>query len=528
MSDMDSLLHRYLEDRASLAPRELDDLIAALRADPGQAASLRDQILLDDLLAQKLTLDRRNFVAQVEQRIADLNRGHAEIHGQVADLRSLAAAEKSVPSASTTAWRWSKYVLALSTLLIVGLVGYTVLKNRPQTPSIAKFIEVSGEVTIEQNGESQPAEVDGALESGQLVTVPRGGSVTISYQDGTELRVKGNSSVSFGAEQPTAAKQIRIDRGEVVATIKPQPAGAMRFTTPHAIAAAPASHIRLVVTEEGTLLDVSEGEVQLDHLAYQRKLKVAANETGTASRDTLQISQLTWPYRRDGLSYLFSPLESSPAKDNKPLHVVRHAETRSLRPTPLELRGDAVLSESRWFYELNGGHLFSSDAGPDIFAASRGGSELTLEAVFSPASMDQTGPARIMSLADETDEGPDFALDQDGPDFTFCLKTDAKAAPAAPPKLTINSADSPLHLTLTYRHGEFIAYRDGMEIARSNDMLGSLAAWRSGPLTVGADASGERPWRGIMEAIALYNRCLEPGEVARNARNYRLLARGSM
>ena len=77
---------------------------------------------------------------------------------------------------------------------------------------------------------------------------------------------------------------------------------------------------------------------------------------------------------------------------------------------------------------------------------------------------------------------------------------------------------------MTYRYGELIAYRDGLEITRSKDSLGSLGTWRSGPLTVGADASGERPWRGILEAVALYNRCLEPNEVARNARNYRLLA----
>ena len=77
---------------------------------------------------------------------------------------------------------------------------------------------------------------------------------------------------------------------------------------------------------------------------------------------------------------------------------------------------------------------------------------------------------------------------------------------------------------MTYRYGELIAYRDGMEIARSTDQRGSLGSWRSGPLTLGADAAGERPWRGVMEAVALYNRCLEPGEVARNARNYRLLA----
>jgi hypothetical protein len=41
---------------------------------------------------------------------------------------------------------------------------------------------------------------------------------------------------------------------------------------------------------------------------------------------------------------------------------------------------------------------------------------------------------------------------------------------------------------------------------------------------VGADPSGKNPWRGILEGFALYNRCLEPNEVARNAQNYRLLA----
>jgi len=93
-----------------------------------------------------------------------------------------------------------------------------------------------------------------------------------------------------------------------------------------------------------------------------------------------------------------------------------------------------------------------------------------------------------------------------------------------PPRVSINAADSPVHFTVTYRNGELISYRDGMEIARSTEVWGSLAGWQPGPLTVGADASGERTWRGIMEALALYNRCLEPNEVARNARNYRLLA----
>src|SRR4029079_18256894 len=95
MYDIDLLVHRYLEDRDSLSTRECDALIAALRADPELAGRLRDQLLLDDLLAQKLALDRRNFVPQVEQRIADLKRGHTELSRQTADLRSIAAAERT-------------------------------------------------------------------------------------------------------------------------------------------------------------------------------------------------------------------------------------------------------------------------------------------------------------------------------------------------------------------------------------------------------------------------------------------------
>ena len=37
MADVDLLIHRYLEDRSSLSSRELDELIAALKADPESA-----------------------------------------------------------------------------------------------------------------------------------------------------------------------------------------------------------------------------------------------------------------------------------------------------------------------------------------------------------------------------------------------------------------------------------------------------------------------------------------------------------
>src|SRR5262249_36429366 len=199
-------------------------------------------------------LDRRNFVAQVEQRIADFNRGHDELSQQVADLRSMAAAEKAQP-APTALWRSMPYVIALAALVMVGVSVYFARTAMTQQPTLAKIAAVEGDVKIEGGGQSSAAEVDFALEGGQRIVVPRGGSIVFAYQDGTELRVKGDSAVTFGDEQPGAAKQIRIEQGEVVANVKPQAAGAMRLTTPHAAATASAALLRLVVADDSTLLD---------------------------------------------------------------------------------------------------------------------------------------------------------------------------------------------------------------------------------------------------------------------------------
>lgn len=518
MTDPNTLIHRYLDDRSSLSADEMDDLIALLQDDEELAASLRDQLIVDELLSQKLEVDRRQFSAQVEQRIADLAKSASPLGDQVDDLRSLAAAERAQAAQSRQS-TWLRLALALSALLAIS-VGWYLTQPPAHGPAIATITEVSGQVTVESGDEAASAEVDGAIEIGQRLVVPHGDSVAVAYPDGTELRIKGEAAVDFAHDTIQSGKLIAIASGEVVARVKSHGNGAVRFKTPHAVAVAPKSQLRLVVTDEHTLLDVSEGNVRFDRLVDKRTLTIVANESGLASRDTLQTRQLTWPDRRDGLAYLFSPLEG--ARENKPLMMARNPETRQLGFKELQPYGDATLVESRLVYALNGGYLYSRDAGPAVSAYSRNGSELTLEAIFSPASLDQAGPARILALADEEDD-PDFALAQDGCDVTFSLRTDVKPV-APPPRLAIGSTDSPVHVTVTYRHGELIFYRDGMEIAQSKELLGSLGAWRSGPLTVGADASGKNPWRGVMEAFALYNRCLEPSEVARNARNYRLLA----
>src|SRR5436190_6969204 len=87
------LIYRFVEDPAGLAEAELEQLIAHLRAEPAIAVQLREQLIIDDLLGQKLAVDRKNFTIMVQQRLTDFEKGEEEKYDQVADLRAIAEAE---------------------------------------------------------------------------------------------------------------------------------------------------------------------------------------------------------------------------------------------------------------------------------------------------------------------------------------------------------------------------------------------------------------------------------------------------
>ena len=95
MTPNEELIHRFLEDPAGLSETDLEQLTAHLRAEPAKAVELREQLIIDDLLGQKLAVDRKNFPTMVQQRLADFEKGEEEKYDQVADLRAIAAAAKT-------------------------------------------------------------------------------------------------------------------------------------------------------------------------------------------------------------------------------------------------------------------------------------------------------------------------------------------------------------------------------------------------------------------------------------------------
>ena len=507
MSPLDQLVHRYLDDRQALAEDEIDALVAGLRADPARAIELREQLMLDDLVSQKLAGDRLNFLAQVGQRIADFERGEEEIDSHVVELRAMAEGEILAPPPQTRGWL--KYAAALAiTLLLLVAVSSLLWAPRRSLP-VAKVLSSSGDVVLRQpSGESALAAGASVL-TGQEIITPAGGHATLQYADNTNVEIHGGSQVKLSGEGPGEQKYVFIQHGHVVADVTPQPDGApMKFVTPHAEAIVLGTRLSLRVSSHDTILDVIDGSVVLNRTEGE-SISVGSQESGLATSDRLQLRELRWPSTRDGLIYVYEPFGMT--------SLARNPETGNLRDTPLESVGGAALNEFTGSLELSGGHFISADAGTDLFKILRATDEFSVEVVMTPQAVTNDSQQTILCFGDPQ-SGTNFMLVQSG----NCILVG-----------TNNTLDSILfselkpnersHLVIAFQHGKLTRHAKRLDLPY--DMPGPIS-WTEGPLVLGADASGRNAWNGNIEGLAIYSRALTAEEILRHRDDHRILSGG--
>jgi ferric-dicitrate binding protein FerR (iron transport regulator) len=512
MSTLDSLVKRFIDDQSDLSPDELDSLIAGLRAEPARAVALREQFVVDFLLAEKLTLDRGNFLAQVEQRIADHQAAEEEIDAQVLELRDLAAAEIELPAARRRNSAWMQGVLAAALLLVVAGVYFGPRLWPRQAVAMAKVKQVSGAVTATQNSQSSQLASTATIFAGQTLVTPPGGAVEIEYVDKTIVRIAADSRVMIDSDPASGAKRLRIDRGQLRAAVVRQTDGPMQLATPHARATVLGTEFRLAVGPDDTLLEVTEGRVQLDRLGENDSIVVAAHETGIASPERLHVRAVQWPDDTAGLAFAIDPIKRAGGQ-------VRNQATGNWLAAEWQVVGSASQNDFTGVLDFSGGYFAEPQAGEDLAAMLRSGEALTLEIVLAPA--DSLLAAQIVTLAG-SDGRPNVILSQEGDALSFALRTDGEGS-LVPVRFALASNREPTHLTITYGSGELAIHQDGNPVPETSRLTGSLAAWSPGPLTLGAAPDGNAAWQGTIEALALYDRRLDAREVARNVRHYAML-----
>jgi hypothetical protein len=515
MSHLDELTHRYLEDQLGLSPEDMDQLIDGLRADPARASRLRDQMVVDCLIAQKLSLDRQNFPAQVSQRIADFQESEQAIDSQVLELRELAAAEMLAPMQRPRSSGWLGGVIALS--LVVAAIGlFYVPRFLPQTPiPVAKVTSVEGRVSAPENSGGAPVAAASTLFAGQRIEVPAGGQLSLEYADRTSLTIAGGSQVLLEIDEFSGAKRVRVEAGDVWASVIPQPAGApMVFRSPHATATVLGTELRFTVAPDETRLQVTTGKVQLDRLAGGQGMIVAAGSQGIASAEKFERSAVHWPDDSTGQVYWHDPFSRR--------ILVRNPNSAGWLETPLAAYGSALVDPNLGWLELSGGYFDSEDAGVDLARLLQDAREFSLEVVLRlpDGKLQQTGA--VLSLVD-SDGKADMQLEQQGVRWRFALQSagssDGNTIDFAPV-----FKNGRAHLTICYRAGEMVVYEDGQPLDSAAEPRGLPGVWQAKRLVIGPDETASGNWQGSIEALSIGTRWLAADEVERNIRNYDVLA----
>ena len=161
--------------------------------------------------------------------------------------------------------------------------------------------------------------------------------------------------------------------------------------------------------------------------------------------------------------------------------------------------------------------ITSTDAATKVIAALQDTNAFTVEAWVKPANTTQKGPARIVTCSANPKVKQNFML---GTGHWGSSPTDVVDARLF--GKTLSSPGGSLSTNLTHlvftreSNGAVKVYIDGV-LQRSSMVTGDFSTWnKSFPLVLGNEPTGDRPWRGEMHLIAIYNRALSLSEIAAN------------
>ncbi len=214
---------------------------------------------------------------------------------------------------------------------------------------------------------------------------------------------------------------------------------------------------------------------------------------------------------REGLQvlYLFDAAEGSQIPDRSgvdpPLHL-RIADEKAVRRVPGEL-------------EVTAATLIQTERPADrLVQAIKKSGAVTIEAWVRPQKLDQSGPARIVTLSQNPNER-DFSLGQDGGRCEVRLRTTETNTNGIPATTSSDPALKPEWLHLVYtrsREGRARLYVNGRLNAERN-VGGRLDNWATGyRLALANEITQDRPWLGGYRLVAIYSRDLTAEEVLSN------------
>ena len=230
------------------------------------------------------------------------------------------------------------------------------------------------------------------------------------------------------------------------------------------------------------------------------------------------------------LTITASPVVHSGQTDSTPPLVSIYFNDVNARQQPNVFQSDAdsrlklilradVTKKVRLFPEglqlLQGGRLKATEGSIPLIHALKKANQLTLETWIRPENLEATGPARIVTLSQDS-SNRNLTLGQQGDTFEVRLRTTKTGNNGLPP---LTSAKGSVKKQLTHVaftrsiRGQARLFVNGQMAGRAS-AAGTLANWdRSFQFAVGDEISGGRSWQGQVLSIAIHDRSLTAAEI---------------
>lgn len=541
MDAVEQLIARYLDQRESLDEAEIARLAAAAAESPEVARELKRQLVVEELLGQRLAVDRQGFEAQVEQRLHDIQSGQRRLAEQAAQLRQLAESQLEAMPGEVSRRRRYRWLIGLAaSLMLMAVAGYGYWNLRLVQP-LATLVAVDGDVwRVDaerwQSIQDAAANSDGSVFNdvrgdwdsvagrisasstepimhGDGFLVGEGGRMQLQYADGTRVTVRPRTMVGFSARGWTFAKTVHLVEGQVTANVAKQGGrGAMEFETTSAVARVLGTELSLRANGRATRLDVYEGRVQLVRRADGKTALVQADEVGVATADELTVEPIQWPLFRDGLiARLDAGFDARPR-----IILPMHGETE----LPLVAHGLAWPGRNGAL-TLAGGGFTADDAGRQLSEAIRRTRQWTLALLLEPKSLATVEPATLFAV--QSDDGTEsLAIAQFGSSLYLRLAGEPRPADAndssSPGRRIADLPEArPCHLAIRYRDGELAVLLNGEQLPIQTGVTCDWERWGATRFVFGGSEADEHHWLGTISHLAIYNRCVVDDDLRRQA-----------
>ncbi|MEM7559698.1 MAG: FecR family protein [Planctomycetota bacterium] len=226
------------------------------------AANQRREAFVRETM-KKLPASSEDFVEEVMQDLAG------------ASPRNDVAESKSRRS-------WLTWAPLAASLLLAVSAGFFWL-NTPKEQTIAEITGMSGEMQWTGDGGRVVSNLDvGAkIGGGTLEGLAPSSWVELTFDDGSQVTLSGNSMLTFS---DLGQKKLYLRQGNLTANVAKQPKGrAMLIHTRSALLEVLGTQFNVEAGLSETVLDVSEGEVQLTRTIDKESVHVSAQQRAVAS-----------------------------------------------------------------------------------------------------------------------------------------------------------------------------------------------------------------------------------------------------